>query len=408
MDALRITKEQARRFLLAYHGLEGKRKLKGKAGILTYLGQVGSIQFDPLNIVGHNQELVLQSRIDGFRAVLLQELLYSDRLLLDGWDKVMCIYSTGDWPYFKRYRAANLERLGNAGQPVVPFLPLIRREIEERGPLSSLDLEFDEAVNWPWGPTRVSRAALESMYFWGELIIHHKVNTRKFYDFASRHLPAELLEAPDPNRTFGEYRKWRICRRIGGVGLLWAKSSEAWLEIPDTKAPERLAGIQELLAEEKLTEIAVEGIKVPLYMRAVDQQVLREVLGRDRMPPPKARILAPLDNLLWDRGLVRELFGFDYRWEVYKPQQERDYGYYVLPVLYGDRFVARFEPGYDKKAKAFVVRNWWWEKGVRTTGAMQKELASCFRLFAGYLGAKSLSAGGSVPDSVTCWLGSPE
>jgi uncharacterized protein YcaQ len=423
MDAIRITKEQARWFLLSYHGLCGLKQYKGKDGIMAYVSRVGCIQFDPLNIVGHNQELVLQSRIDGFRPAMLQELLYRDRLLIDGWDKVMSIYTASDWPYFRRYRAENLERLGNDERPVTPFLPHVRKEIEERGPLSSIELDFDQTVDWPWGPTRVSRAALESMNFWGELIIHHKVNTRKVYDFAERHLPKELLEAPDPNESFEQYRDWRICRRIGGVGLLWAKPGNAWLEIPEAKTAQRLESISGLLALGKLVKVDVESINAPLYMRAVDLPIMQELLStastsaadgtipqvqnpcaNNRFSKPAAYILAPLDNLLWDRRLVKELFDFDYRWEVYKPQAERKYGYYVLPVLYGDRFAARFEPGYDKKSKILVIKNWWWEKDVTPTKAMQRELTICFRRFADYLGAESILPGDSLQSNVPKWL----
>ncbi|HWR60764.1 MAG TPA: crosslink repair DNA glycosylase YcaQ family protein, partial [Clostridia bacterium] len=333
MGTYEITKEQARIFMLSYHGLSGRAHPKGKEAILAYISRVGCIQFDPLNIVGHNQELVLQSRIDGFKPSMLQELLYKDRLLVDGWDKQMSIYHTGDWPYFSRYRANNFERLGNKERPVVPYLPLIRKEIKERGPLSSIELEFDQAVDWPWGPTRVSRAALESMYLWGELIIHHKVNTRKVYDFAERHLPKELLELQDPNETFEQYRDWRILRRIGGIGLLWAKAGDAWLDIPETGTPQRMESIQRLLASGRLAEVRVEGITAPLYMRSEFLPLLQEPATPSSSPG--THILAPLDNLLWDRRLIKELFSFDYRWEVYKPQQERTYGYYVLPVIYG-------------------------------------------------------------------------
>lgn len=405
MSSLQITKEQARHFMLIYHGLCGSRRLKGKDAILAYISQVGCIQFDPLNIVGHNHELVLQSRIDSFRPVMIQELLYKDRLLVDGWDKVMSIYCTSDWPYFSRYRASNLERLGNEERPVTPFLPLIRKEIRERGALSSIELNFNQTVDWPWGPTRVSRAALESMCFWGELIIHHKVHTRKVYDFAERHLPKKLLETPDPNETFEQYRDWRICRRIGGVGLLWAKPGDAWLEIPETKTPQRFESIQRLLASGKLTEVIVEGLNVPLYMRSEDMPFMEKVLSTaPGIFAPSAHILAPLDNMLWDRRLVKELFDFDYRWEVYKPQSERTYGYYVLPVLYGDRFVARFEPGFDKKAKTLAIKNWWWEKGVKPTKAMQRELAKCFRHFAYFLGAEKILPGEQLENSVTSWF----
>jgi len=407
MGTYEITKEQARIFMLSYHGLSGRAHPKGKEAILAYISRVGCIQFDPLNIVGHNQELVLQSRIDGFKPSMLQELLYKDRLLVDGWDKQMSIYHTGDWPYFSRYRANNLERLGNKERPVVPYLPLIRKEIRERGPLSSIELEFDQAVDWPWGPTRVSRAALESMYLWGELIIHHKVNTRKVYDFAERHLPKELLELPDPNETFEQYRDWRILRRIGGIGLLWAKAGDAWLEIPETGTPQRMASIQRLLASGRLAEVRVEGITASLYMRSEFLPLLHEPAAPSSSPG--ARILAPLDNLLWDRRLTKELFGFDYRWEVYKPQQERTYGYYVLPVIYGDRFVARFEPGFDKKTGTFMIKNWWWEKDIQNAKnqppkAMQQELAKCFRRFAAYLNAKKIVPGENLENTVTSWL----
>ncbi len=407
MRTISITKEQARRFLVSYHGLSGSGFSKGKEGILEYLKRVGCIQFDPLNIVGHNQELVLQSRIDGFKPHMLEELLYKDRKLVDGWDKVMSIYTTSDWPYFSRYRASNLERLCSEDRPILPYLPLIRKEINTRGPLSSIDLQYDESVNWPWGPTRVSRAALESMWFWGEVIIHHKVNTRKYYDFACRYLPTELLNTPDPNETFEQYRDWRICRRIGGVGLLWSKPGDAWLEIPETKTPERLQSIQRLLSAGILSEIAVEGVNVPFYIRSKDQNTMENVLSNTsdgtssqsaanipaRSRKPEARILAPLDNMLWDRRMISELFDFDYRWEVYKPESERKFGYYVLPVLYGDRFIGRFEPSYDKKTKTLTVKNWWCESGVKQTKSLQHALVKCFRRFAGYLGANRIEPG---------------
>ena len=80
--------------------------------------------------------------------------------------------------------------------------------------------------------------------------------------------------------------------------------------------------------------------------------------------PPAATFIGPLDNLIWDRDLIRWLFDFDYTWEVYKPAAQRKYGHYVLPVLYGDRFIARVEPIFDRKARVLTVVNWWWEVGV--------------------------------------------
>jgi uncharacterized protein YcaQ len=403
MQKFKITRQQARRFILAHQGLNPPGGLKGKAGILSHIRRVGCIQFDPLNIVGHNQELVLQARIADFRPAMLQELLYKERRLLDGWDKMMSIYCTEDWPYFSRYRQSSLQELGSSSKPIAAILPQVRKELEERGPLSSIELGFDHAVDWPWAPTRASRAALESMYFWGELIIHHKVHTRKVYDFAYKHLPKELISSPDPNRTEQEYRDWHVHRRIGGIGLLWGRSGDAWLAIPGVKSGERAASINRLLERGRLAVVDVEGISAPLYIRSEDVPGLEQALAVEESRP-RASVLAPLDNLLWDRKLLSELFGFDYRWEVYKPRADRDFGYYVLPVLYGDKFIARFEPGRDKKNKALIIKNWWWEPGVKPVKAMQRELAACFRRFLKFLNAERITASDSLCGPEFKWL----
>ena len=389
METLTITKQQARRTILAHQGLWPPSKLEGKAGVLKYIHRVGCIQFDPLNIVGRNPELVLQSRVSGFQPVMLQELLYKDRKLLDGWDKNMSIYGVEDWPYFHRRREAAKRNPGRSPGPVRSILPQVRQALEERGPLSSIDLDFNQTVDWSWAPTRLARAALESMYWGGELIIHHKVNTRKVYDFASRHLPEDLLSASDPHMTEEQFHDWYVLRRIGGVGLLWDKSGDAWLGMPGIKSKERKTALSRLLKQGKVIEVGVDGMKLPLYMRSEDEVLLNKTLDSGT-PLSRAVIMAPLDNLLWDRRFVEELFDFTYIWEVYKPVAERRYGYYVLPILYGDRFVARFEPGQDKKNGTLIIKKWWWESGVRQSERMHNNLIQCFSQFLNYLGADNL------------------
>jgi uncharacterized protein YcaQ len=385
----RLTNRQARRFVLAHHGLGSRYVYKGKSGILDYIRRVSCIQFDPLNIVGNNPELVLQARVMDFQPALLQELLYEDRRLLDGWDKNMSIYSVKDWPYFQRYRDHAERRFGGEDRPATQIMPQVRAAIEERGPLSSIDLDFDRSVDWSWAPTRIARAALESMYSWGELVIHHRVHTRKVYDFTSRHLAPDLLEADDPNQSDEAYQDWHIYRRVGAVGLIWNRAGNAWLGMLGVKSPQRSAAFKRLLARGQLVEVEVEGIDEPLYIRTEDRELLASTMhaGSSRK---RAAILAPLDNLLWDRRFIETLFGFDYVWEVYKPVEERRYGYYVLPVLYGDRFVARFEPGRNKDNGALIIKNWWWEAGVSPSKTMSMELARCFERFLRFLGTDRL------------------
>jgi len=404
MDNSTLTKQQACHFILAHQGLWPPYQLTSKADVLSYVRRVGCIQFDPLNIVGRNPELVLQARVSDFRPVMLEELLYQDRQLLDGWDKNMSIYSVEDWPYFRRYRDGPLRRYGDRAKQVTSILPEVRKAIAERGPLSSIDLEFNQTVNWSWAPTRLARAALETMYFGGELIVHHEVNTRKVCDFANRHIEEDLLSALDPNETEKEFHDWYVHRRIGSIGLLWNKSGDAWLGMSGLKGKERKATLERLLKQAKVVEVHVEGIDIPLYMRSKDQPTLNKLLDSSG-PSPQAVILAPLDNLLWDRRLVKELFDFQYIWEVYKPVAERRYGYYVLPVLYGDRFIARFEPGRDKRNGALKIKNWWWEPGISPSKQMRTELLHCMKRFLHFLGAGELKIGNEAAQQADLdWL----
>jgi uncharacterized protein YcaQ len=192
----------------------------------------------------------------------------------------------------------------------------------------------------------------------------------------------------DPNKTLEQYHDWHVLRRIGAVGLLWNKSGDAWLGIKEIKAKERSEAIERLLERKQVMEIQVEGIKYPLYMKSEYQSLLNIVLEQES----KARgaILAPLDNMLWDRKLIKELFGFEYRWEVYKPAIQRKYGYYVLPILYGSEFVARFEPVIDKDRETLVIKNWWWESEVKVTAKMRKELLRCIKAFQSFTETKNL------------------
>jgi uncharacterized protein YcaQ len=389
MEKLTLSKQQARRFLLSHQGLWPPYELIGKAGVMKYIQQVGCVQFDPLNIVGHNQELVLQARVADFQPWLLQDLLYEDRKLVDALDKNMSIYPVEDWPYFRRKRESARQRLGHSERPAMAIVDQVRRAIVERGPLSSIDLDFNQSVDWSWAPTRLSRAALESMYFWGELIVHHKVHTRKVYDFADRHISEQLLQAPDPNPTQEAYYDWYILRRIGSIGLLWNRPGDAWLGISGLKSPQRQAAWKRLLERQQIVEIQVDGVQWPLYLRSQDEPRLARLLD-GHAPSKRAAIIAPLDNLLWDRRLIQALFDFEYVWEVYKPAEERRYGYYVLPVLYGDQFVARFEPGKDKQNGAVLIKNWWWEPGVRQSDELRAALRSAFRRFINFLGADTM------------------
>jgi len=292
----------------------------------------------------------------------------------------LSIFETSDWPYFERYREAH-KTGGRSCDEVNAVSEEIKCIIREKGALSSADIDFNDKVNWYWSNTKLSRAALETMYFRGDLMVHHKKGTIKYYDLAENCVDRGLLNTPDPYINDYDHLKWRVHRRIGAVGLLWNKPSDAWLNIWGLKAPLRKEIFTQLLEEEKILEIFVKGIKDSLYCLSDDFDLLETVL---KEPKLKARceLIAPLDNMLWDRRLIKALFDFEYKWEIYTPQVQRKYGYYILPLLYGDSFIGRVEAVCDRKEKTLVVKNIWYEKDINQTNRLQTGIINCIDRFA--------------------------
>ena len=387
----KLTNAQARRFVLSKHGLIGPHTFNGKEGALAFVRNAGCIQFDPVDVCGKNAELTLQSRVGGFTKQTLSELLYEDRALFDYPDKCLSIIPTEDWPCFERYRAAARKNL-EAYPEMKELTERTRSFIESNGPVSSdgLKLGYEGRMNWfsaiHWsGGGKAERAALEQMYTTGELVIHHKAGTRKFYDLAERHIPAEILGAPDPHPNDFDHIKWRVLRRIGAVGLMWDGLSDAWLNIMEFDNATRSAAIESLLSEKKLVSLSVEGIRRPLYARTEDAgQVEYAIDGPDF--PSRCEFIAPLDCLMWDRKLIKALFGFKYAWEIYTPPAKRMYGHYTLPVLYGDRFIARADISANRKDKALEVKKIWFEEGGGRTKAQDKIIKKRLELFAEFNG----------------------
>ena len=372
MTTIQITKPQARRFLLQHHGLLGRHRYAGEDGILDFVRQAGCIQYDPIDICGKNSELVFQSRVAGFTKPLLYKLLYVDRRLIDYFDKNMSIFATEDWPYFQRKRAAYGDN--HQTQVLEPLLDQIRDYITQEGPAASRHLDLNDKVNWAWGPTTQARAALETLYFRGELVIHHRRRTVRHYALAEDCLPQEILNAPDPNPTTEAYHAWLVHRRIRSVGLLWNKGSDAWLGIDGLNAAARNAAFDHLQRQGSIQPLQVEGMRDTLYVCSEYVSLLPDS-GVDT--PQRTEFIAPLDNLLWDRRLIRQLFDFEYRWEIYTPPAKRKFGYYVLPVLHGDRFVGRVEVTPDKRDGRLRLQNTWLEPRISLTPALRSGLEQC-------------------------------
>ena len=404
---LNVTLDQARQFILLRQGLLGEHRFIGKNGAYQYVRQAGCIQFDPVDVCGRNAELTLQSRVKGITRKTLGDLLYRDRLLVDYSDKELSIWPSEDWPYFADYRERSIEH----GKQF-PGIPELEEKavayIRKHGPVSSDTLPIKGTIFWHssmhWSghwdkDSLAARSVLEQLYTDGVLLIHHKTGSRKFYDLADKYLPPELLSAPNPCPDEASWLCWRVKRRIGAVGLLWNRNSTAWLGINMT-TEQRNASFDRLEKDCVIMPVQVEGIRFPLYMLTEDLPLLASVTAGQASLKPRLEFLAPLDPMLWDRKLIEAVWGYQYSWEIYTPVVKRKYGYYVLPVLWGDRLVGRIEPKADRKAKTLTVQNVWLEPGIRRTKKLSAQIDRAVQRLAKFNGC-------SVPaeEKETSWDG---
>ena len=371
---MKITREQARRFILSRQGLLGKYRFTGKDGAYQYVRQTGCIQYDPVDVCGKNAELTLQSRVKGFTKKTLEDLLYRDRLLVDYTDKELSIWPREDWPYFSGYRERSIAQ-GASFEGIPELEEQAVTYIREHGPVSSATLPIEGEIFWHssmhWSghwhkKSQAARSVLEQLYTDGVLLIHHKSGSRKFYDLADRYFSQELLTATNPCPDEAAFLSWRVQRRIGAVGLLWNRRSDAWLGI-NLNNEQRERAFESLRKTGRITPVEVDEIRVPLYMLTEDLPLMEAVMADAIDTKSRLEFLAPLDPMLWDRKLIEALWDFRYTWEIYTPAVKRKYGYYVLPMLYGEKLTGRIEAAADRKTGTLVVKNIWYEDGVRQT-----------------------------------------
>ena len=368
-----ISREQARRFLATYHFTP--------TDLPGVFNRLGTVQYDPLNPVGRNPDLVFQARIPGYRFDDWQAAAYSERIIYDAWDKQACLVPMSDWPMRATTRDMYRPYHDREILETEPGLAeAILAAIDTRGPLSSLEFESDtrryEPGSW-YGATSTKRA-LRAMWVCGMLVTHHRKAGRHYYDRPERVIPPHYYNASGLNDVY-EYHKWIIARRFQAVGLM-RPVGDASIWSACGSGAERKHAIAQLVEANILTPVHV-GEKHWLYYMSTSALPLLD----KPLLEPRAIFLAPLDSLLWDRKGILQLFDFDYQWEVYKPLAQRRWGYYVLPVFYRDRFIARIDSRLIDGI--WTIARWWWEEGITPDDAMLAALQAAMRQFVAYLGA---------------------
>ena len=401
---MNVTAEAARRFLIARHFLAPARSVEGGLdGVLGVFRKLGSIQFDPIAVAGRNHDLVLHARVAGYEPAWCDEL-YERREIFEATNKALSFVPTSEFPWFRHDIGRKGPRFHNAAlADNAAVAEKVLERIRAEGPLSSADFELETGPtkNWFGMPENAVRAVLESYTVFGAIGLARRDGNRRYYDLLERLLPADVLAHDVPVR---EQQLHKLLSRYRAHGLLGAGGAGGTFD--RIAAPqERNELRKELVERGALAPVEVEGMRGKRFVLAEELPLLQA----PPEPPPSVAFIAPFDSLLWDTALLASVFGFEYVWEGFFPAAKRRWGYYVLPILFGDRLVGRIEPRIDRERACVDVLGLWWEDGFvpRRADGFVDAMRDALDAYLRFAGAASLEWAAHLGEETRLFLARP-
>jgi uncharacterized protein YcaQ len=397
---LTITLETARRFILGKQGLWPGRRWRGIAGTGQAMRAMEYLQLDPLQIIARSHDIMLHSRVLDYTPGIWEDLAYRQRQFFDwgGWLAARPMDELPHWRVVMRRERESSPRIRSMARDHADAIVEMRAILHERGTVSNRDFEMATRTRTQSYRGRKD-SALALYYLWrtGEVMTHHRERFERVYALTEAVAPAHLIRESDEE----EADRFLIKKEISFSGLARLKRDADSFHgrgEPDRAAKRLLEG---MLADGEMIGVRVEGWKAVHYALGSDAELLHDV-SAGRVPKTWTSLetstirevvfLAPLDPVS-ARGRAKVLFGFDYVWEVYKPADQRKFGYYTLPVLWGDRLVARFDSKFDRTTSTFVILGLWLEdETLGSDQAFAEALARGFARFVTFLGASKLDA----------------
>lgn len=385
----------ARRLLLGAQGLLDDPRGRVTADrVYDLVERMGFVQIDSINVIERAHHLTLAARLQGYRPKLLDRLLERDRRLFEHWTHDASAIPTRWYPYwrfrFERYRQKVLEHpwwAERVGPDRHRILAEVRERLAREGPLMTRDFEDtrEETADRTWWGWKPEKAILEYLWRTGEAAIAGRVNFHKVYDLAERVLP-EAHAAPQPGED--EHLDWACRTALERLGVATADEIAGfWRAVP---LEEVKAWCGQAFASGEIAAVRAEAVdgSVRNAWAVPDWETRAAALPP---APPRIRLLSPFDPILRDRRRTLRLFGFDYRFEAFVPAAQRRHGYYVLPILEGERLVGRLDPKLHREEGLLEVRQVWWEPRVRESRARRKKLETALDRLAQFVGAERWS-----------------
>ena len=391
--AVKVTADAARRFLVAHHLLAPARSLDGGPdAVLEVFRRLGSVQFDPLAIAGRNHDLVLHARVADYDPGWCDRL-YERREIFEAYNKGLSLVPTSEFAWFRGTLSLNAPRtLAQNADVAARVLERIRAE----GPLSSPDFERERGTTTDWFgvATNVVRAVLEAYAVTGVLGLARRDGNRRYYDLLDRLLPADVLACKLP---LEEQLRYKVLSRYRAHGLLGVSGAgDVFGGLGPAKPDARWPGYrgrnalrEDLVERGDLVTVEVEGVRGKRFVVSEDVELLQAPPN----PPSSVAFVPPFDPIVWDRALLGSLFDFHYVWELFLPPAKRRWGWYVLPIVFRDRFVGRIEPRIDRDEARVQVLGVWWEDGFspRRVDGFVDAMRDALRAYLGFAGADRLA-----------------
>jgi uncharacterized protein YcaQ len=378
-----LSKAQARRVALAAQGFRDPRHTVPTMRTFSRtLGRTGVLQIDSVNVLQRAHYMPLFSRMGPYDVDLLQRASErSPRRLVEYWAHVAAYMPVDLWPYMRRRMEGYRER-GHAWtqeKASAQLVDSLMSEIRSDGAKTSRDLDAGlphQRENWGWNWTETKRA-LEWLFISGQLAVARRNSQfERMYDVPERVIPQAVLDRPDPTSHETRVELIRRAARSHGVATVHCLRDyyRLTLERGETTADSMLA-VEELVESGELLPATIEGWARPAYLHR-DAVLPRRVDAR--------ALLSPFDPVVWERERTQRLFDFHYRIEIYVPEAKRQFGYYVLPFLLGDRIVGRVDLKADRKSGTLLVQAAYAEEGAPPETA--EELAAELWQLAAWLG----------------------
>ena len=400
---LTINTDTARRFILGKQGLWPGRRWRGPVGTEQAMRAMEYIQLDPLRVIARSQDIALHSRVLEYTPGMWEDLAYQQRKFFDwgGWLAVRPMDELPHWRVVMRrerdgdYGDSRICRMAREHANAIDELRVILRE---RGVVTNRDFEMATRTRTQsYRGRKDSALALYYLWLTGEVMTHHRKNFERVYALTETVAPAQFIRESDD----AEAERFLVKKDISFSGLSRPnRVAEAFRGYGESKRVTTKL-LDMMLADGDIIEVRIEGWKGTHFALGSDAAALGD-LSAGRAPvawtpletstTEEVVFLAPLDHVC-ARGRAKALFGFDYVWEVYKPEQQRTFGYYTLPILWGDRLVARFDSKLDRTTNTFAVLGLWLEdEGHGRDEDFAQALARGFARFVTFLGASALNA----------------